>query len=289
MASLSTNLLLSLFAEGDSTGNGFTNWGDSANSNFEFLEDAITELSSITVTTVNVTLTSTEARSIYIKTTGVLTGNRDVILPARKHFFFAYNGNTGAFTTTFKVSGQTGIAVTQGRWAFLYCDGTDVTRLFTDLDLLLTNAYQKSNVLGTVSQSAGVPTGPVIEHSEGTPNGDGDYIDLVRLADGTQVLKGRTTLIRASTTRMEQQITFPKNFVDADYSVTSNFRPENNADAPASYVANCALSARELLAPVHGSKSIGSVTFNVFGISGAGTFAVNDELYLDYTITGRWF
>jgi len=55
-----------------------------------------------------------------------------------------------------------------------------------ELDTLKVNAsdtsyYQRSNILGTASQTAGVPTGAIIER--GT-NANGEY---VRYADGTQV------------------------------------------------------------------------------------------------------
>lgn len=45
----------------------------------------------------------------------------------------------------------------------------------------LTTHYKRSNILGTVSQSGGVPTGAVIENGS---NANGSY---VRFADGTQV------------------------------------------------------------------------------------------------------
>lgn len=48
-------------------------------------------------------------------------------------------------------------------------------------DAQLTTHYKRSNILGTVSQSGGVPTGAVIEKGS---NANGSY---VRFADGTQV------------------------------------------------------------------------------------------------------
>jgi hypothetical protein len=56
-------------------------------------------------------------------------------------------------------------------------------------------AYQKSSILGTVSQSAGVPTGAVIERGS---NANGSY---VRFADGLQICTRnatRTTTITAA-------------------------------------------------------------------------------------------
>lgn len=49
--------------------------------------------------------------------------------------------------------------------------------------------YDRSNILGTVSQSAGVPTGAIIERGS---NANGEY---VRYADGTQICTRRVTAI----------------------------------------------------------------------------------------------
>ena len=58
--------------------------------------------------------------------------------------------------------------------------GKDTTEgLLTDLKTA--GAYAKNNILGTVSQTAGIPTGAVIER--GT-NGNGEY---VKYADGTLI------------------------------------------------------------------------------------------------------
>jgi hypothetical protein len=281
MATESTNLLLSLFALGDSSGNGFTDWGESANFNFERLEAAITNQITKTVTTANVTLTEEEGANLFLKTDGVLTGNRSVLLPARKHLFVAYNGCTGAFNLTFNVLAQTGVILAQGRYAILYCDGTTTVDLLADL-------YHKTTILGTVSQTSSVPTGAIIEHSEGVDVG-GTFANLIRYADGTQIVCGKLTLLRISTTRMGATVTFPKAFINATYSVNANFRPEFNADDANTYAANCTLNFREILSPVSGEKTTTGVDISAFGISGAGAFSAPDELYVDYTVTGRWF
>lgn len=49
------------------------------------------------------------------------------------------------------------------------------------------SAYRKENILGTVSQSGGVPTGAIIERGS---NANGEY---VRFADGTQICTLRMT------------------------------------------------------------------------------------------------
>lgn len=91
----------------------------------------ITHEISVAVTTADVTLSAAQARARLIQTTGVLTGNRAVILPDRGEWI-AYCNNSGAFTTTFKTSGGSGIVVAQGSRAILYGDGTNVVRVTAD-------------------------------------------------------------------------------------------------------------------------------------------------------------
>lgn len=77
-------------------------------------------------TTLNV---STQANRKVIVFTGALTGNRGIILPANAgQEWLLVNDTSGAFTLTAKVSGQTGIVITQGYRARAWCDGTDIRR-----------------------------------------------------------------------------------------------------------------------------------------------------------------
>lgn len=92
----------------------------------------ITHEVSVSVTTADVTLSAAQARARVIQTTGVLTGNRAVILPDRGEWI-AYCNNSGGFTTTFKTSGGSGIVVAQGARAILYGDGTNVVRVTADV------------------------------------------------------------------------------------------------------------------------------------------------------------
>jgi hypothetical protein len=115
------------------TGENSTAWGNKANDVFERLELAISGFTSVSVTTADVTLSTSnsesgddEASSAMIKTTGVLTGNRSVIVPTYAGKWVVWNANTGAYTTTVKTSAGTGIAVPQGTVMHLSCDGTNV-------------------------------------------------------------------------------------------------------------------------------------------------------------------
>lgn len=92
----------------------------------------ITSMASVAVTASDVTLSAAEARAGYLTTTGVLTGNRAVIVPNNWRGDVFCN-NTGAFTTTFKTSGGAGIVVAQTKRATLFADGTNVVRLSADV------------------------------------------------------------------------------------------------------------------------------------------------------------
>lgn len=92
----------------------------------------LTGQASVAVTTADYTLTAAEARCQYLTTTGTLTGNRNVIVPNNWQGLVFCN-NSGAFTTTFKTSGGTGIVVAQGKRALLLADGTNVVRGTADV------------------------------------------------------------------------------------------------------------------------------------------------------------
>jgi len=77
----------------------------------------------------NVTLTDEQARYSQIECSGILTGSIDVIVPGEAKTYVVWNTTTGAYTLTVKVSGGTGVAVTQGSAFHLGCDGTEVYRI----------------------------------------------------------------------------------------------------------------------------------------------------------------
>jgi|APEBP8051072433_1049376.scaffolds.fasta_scaffold00728_2 hypothetical protein len=90
---------------------------------------------SIAVTTADVDLTAPanadKARCSYLTTTGVLTANRNVIVPNSWQAVVFCN-NSGAFTTTFKTVAGSGVVVAQGKRAMLVADGSNVVRITPD-------------------------------------------------------------------------------------------------------------------------------------------------------------
>jgi len=93
--------------------------------------DHVTSRAAITVTTADVTLSAAEARAGYLTISGTLTGNRNVIVPNHWQGIVFCN-NAGAYTTTVKTSGGSGIVVGQGKRAILLADGTNVVRVTAD-------------------------------------------------------------------------------------------------------------------------------------------------------------
>jgi len=124
----STRLRLELQADGEND----TTWGQKLNSVISLTDEARAGYLSKSVAgsgTVTLTAnngTSDESRQAFIEFTGALTGNVSVVVPTAEFWWFVKNSTTGAFTLTVKTSAGTGIAVTQGKQAFLYCDGTNV-------------------------------------------------------------------------------------------------------------------------------------------------------------------
>ena len=78
------------------------------------------------------TLTGSELNRVAYRFTGVLTGNRTIVVPATVQQYWVDNETTGAFTLTIEPSGGgTGFTVSQGERVILYCDGTDVLNAAT--------------------------------------------------------------------------------------------------------------------------------------------------------------
>lgn len=99
--------------------------------NLTVASDSNTTTVSVAVTTADVTLTDAQASARYLTTTGALTANRSVIVPNNWEGI-VFNNNSGAFTTTFKTSAGSGVAVGQGTRAILFADGTNVVRVTAD-------------------------------------------------------------------------------------------------------------------------------------------------------------
>jgi hypothetical protein len=74
----------------------------------------------------NYALTGTELNRIAYRFTGVLTGNRNIIVPATVQQYWVDNQTTGSYTFTVKTPSGVGVTVASGERAILYSDGTNV-------------------------------------------------------------------------------------------------------------------------------------------------------------------
>ena len=78
------------------------------------------------------TLNAAEHSKVAIRFTGILTGNRTIIVPSNVRDYWITNATTGAFTLTVKTAAGSGVVVTQGKAATLYSDGINVVAADTD-------------------------------------------------------------------------------------------------------------------------------------------------------------
>ena len=133
----STNLGLELIGTGDQSGT----WGATTNTNLGTLLEqsiagyatqAVTDSGVATVLTISNGASST-GRNAVIALTGALTLARVVEVPAKTKSYIFYNATTGGFAVTVKVTGQTGVSVPNGTKAIVYCDGTDVRNVLSNV------------------------------------------------------------------------------------------------------------------------------------------------------------
>ncbi|WP_209428465.1 DUF2793 domain-containing protein [Pararhodobacter sp. SW119] len=129
--------------------------------------------------------------------------------------------------------------------------------------------YRRANILGTVSQSAGVPTGAVIERGA---NASGEY---VRFADGTQICTRQLNVDVTSTST--QVFPFPAAFAgDRQVGVVFGHR----TGAP-----NAALRMPNIRAFGQGASGW-ALQLDIAGISSDPT-SINETMI--GTAIGRWF
>lgn len=131
----STNLKLELMATGENSGT----WGTKTNTNLgTLIEQAIVGYDTQVITDgADTVLTmadgvSSVARNYILELTGLLTANRNLIVPALDKSYIIYNNTTGGYSVTVKVSGQTGVTVANGKKAIVYNNSTDIIEVVND-------------------------------------------------------------------------------------------------------------------------------------------------------------
>ena len=198
--------------EKQTTGENASTWGTKANTAMSRIEAAIAGMTTITVTGSNYTLddtqysenssTTSESHLHIIKTTGTLTGNRQVIVPARTKTYLMWNGNGGAYTLTVKTASGTGVVIPQNGVQMVFCDGTNVEAhtlgisndgtkiLDTNGGELITFATIASAVNEFTISNAATSNGPQLEATGGDSN-----IDIELIPKGTGKVKSGATAV----------------------------------------------------------------------------------------------
>jgi len=128
------------------TGANANTWGNNTNTNLQTV-DAFTagyididisanSGSTYTLSSNNADPTA-EASNKVLDLYGTLTDNITVALPAVENNYIIYNNTAGAYTLTVDLVGSPGnsVTVTQGTYAYVYSDGTNVKNIFSDLAL----------------------------------------------------------------------------------------------------------------------------------------------------------
>jgi hypothetical protein len=115
------------------TGANANTWGNNTNTNLQtvdaftagFLSKDVGGSANVTLTTNNADPTA-EASNKVLDLNGTLTANIHVFIPAVENNYIVYNNTSGSFSVTIAATGHAanGIAVTQGEYAYLYCDGS---------------------------------------------------------------------------------------------------------------------------------------------------------------------
>lgn len=184
------NILLTNQTEG---GNSNT-WGTIADTNFEQIDNKFGDVTSVSTTGGNTTLTSTQEIVNAIIVSGTLASNATITFSGRGGAWIVDNNTTGDYTVTCKVSGQTGVTVDQGSAALVYCDGTDIAYgnpASTAADEVTVASASTADILGAGSEFVAI-SGTTTITSFGTGTNKKRF---VRATGAFKITHNATTLI----------------------------------------------------------------------------------------------
>lgn len=137
--------------------------------------------------------------------------------------------------------------------------------------------YSQATLLGGVSESAGVPTGALIERGS---NANGEY---VRFADGLQICQHTLTLAYASIARLELSWTFPAEFDGTSLIDIRGLKLTGNVNA------TCTPDLTELTDIHSGTLTRLACTVTMRRVAGLTNFDPADTLDVPVMAIGRWF
>ena len=107
------------------------------------------------------TLSGVELNRVAYRFTGVLTGNRNIIVPGSVQQYWVDNSTTGAFSLFVKTAAQiTPVEVLQGDQNILFCDGSDVIPAVSatvSFPIVVSQGGTGANTAATARTNLGVP------------------------------------------------------------------------------------------------------------------------------------
>ena len=122
----STSLQIQLIASGEQSGI----WGNTTNTNWNLIEQAVAGVASITMLNANYTLTvlngvSDEARNMVLFVSGTNSAVRQIVAPLVPKIYVVYNNTSGGYAIT--IGGATGTLATipASSSTIVFCDGTN--------------------------------------------------------------------------------------------------------------------------------------------------------------------
>ena len=124
----SDRLRIELISAGDQSGT----WGDTTNTNLgTLIEESIAGVAVVSMSDSDYTLTANngvtdEARQMVLRVTGTITATRQVIVPQKEKLYVVHNLTSGGQKIHVKTSAATGVEVSDGFKALVYCNGSDV-------------------------------------------------------------------------------------------------------------------------------------------------------------------
>lgn len=146
--------------------------------------------------------------------------------------------------------------------------------------------YDRGNILGTVSQSSGTPTGAIIQSGGDDSNGR-----FTRWANGDMDLVfPLVSFTRVSTGRCEATIGFPSSFIDTNYVMSGTLRPLDITGSVGTIDDACAPEVSMIFpTPVVAVAATNGCTAAVHRVSGQTNFEEGDQVHAGVRIRGRWF
>jgi len=202
------------------TGANANTWGNNTNNNLQtvdafsagYLSKNVGGSSNVTLTTANASATA-ESSNKVLEFTGSLTGNITVFVPQVENNYLVYNNTSGSFTLDVAATGGTGAEISQGGYAWVYCDGTNVelAELGTNASTISTGTLDDARLSAnvTLNNASTISTGTLPNaRLSAIPNSALDNSAIT--VDGTSVsLGGSIDIIESGTKMLFQQTSAP--------------------------------------------------------------------------------